>query len=170
MFFEDPLKGLPVGVHRGKRVTFPVFVPDLARVIEASFFLGRPGEIYNVVGPNLTHAEVHGTISRLAGIRSRRINPPGFALILLARLWTFASRYTQSEPYYPIDMAPYVFCDWNTTHEKAQRELGFEPTLFLDGARQTLAWYREQNIGPTNWPGRLIRRLWQLPESQGRIC
>jgi hypothetical protein len=60
-------------------------------------------------------------------------------------------------------MAPYVFCDWDTTSEKAQRDLGFVPTSFEDGALQTIAWYREQGIGPTNWLGRLVVRLWQAP-------
>jgi dihydroflavonol-4-reductase len=162
MFFEDPLKGLPVGIHYGKRVTFPVFVPDVARVVEAAFTRGQPGEIYNVVGQSLAHAEVHETISRLSGIRSWRINPPGLALILLARIWTLWARHTGREPYYAINMVPYVFCDWNVTSAKAQRELSFVPTPFEEGARQTLAWYRRQGIGPGNWPGRLVVRLWKV--------
>jgi dihydroflavonol-4-reductase len=161
MFFEDPLKGLPVGIHFGKRITFPIFVPDVARVVEAAFTRGQPGEIFNVVGQSLAHAEVHETISRLAGIRSWRINPPGLALILLARVWTLWAGYTGREPYYAINMVPYVFCDWNVTSEKAQGELGFVPTPFEEGARQTLAWYRQQDIGPDNWLGRLVVRLWK---------
>ncbi len=164
MFFEDPLKGLPMGVQRGKRLTFPIFVPDLARVVEAALLRGRPGEIYNVAGPSLTHATVHATISRLAGIRPWRINPPAWAIIGLARVWTWLSRFTQHEPYYTSNMVPYVFCDWNTTSDKARRELGFEPTPFEEGARQTLAWYRQQGVGPPNWLGRLILRLWRVAD------
>ena len=163
MFFEDPLKGLPVGVRDGTLLTFPLFVPDLAPVIVAAFARGRPGEIYNVAGASLTHAQVHGIISRLAGVRPCRVNPPRFALIWLARLWTFLARYTGREPYYSINMVPYVFCNWHTTSDKAQRDLGFVPTPFEDGARQTIAWYRTQGIGPANWLGRLVVRLWQAP-------
>jgi dihydroflavonol-4-reductase len=165
LFFEDPLKGLPMGVHRGKRITFPIFVPDLVTAIEAAFFEGRPGEVYNVVGPCLTHAEVHETVSRLAGIHPWRINPPGFSLVCLARIWTFFSRFTGHEPYYSINMGPYVFCDWNATSEKAERELGFRPTPFQEGARHTLAWYRQQGVGPTNRLGRLMVRFWRMPDS-----
>ncbi len=166
MFFEDPLKGLPLGVHHGKRITFPVFVPDLVRTIEAALTRGAPGEIYNVSGPSLTHAEVHETISRLVGIRAWRINPPALTLIGLARVWTFLARYTQREPYYSINMTPYVFCDWETVSAKAQCDLGFVATPFEEGARQTLEWYRQQGIGPRNWIGRLIVRLWRLPERE----
>lgn len=169
MFFEDPLKGLPVGIHYGKRVTFPVFVLDLVRCIEAALSLGRPGEVYNVSAPSMTHAQVHETVSRLAGIRSWRINPPGWALIILAHLWTILSRYTKREPYYSINMTPYVFCDWNTTSFKAQRDLSFTPTPFEEGARQTVAWYRQQGIGPSNWIGRLVVRLWRLPGDRSDV-
>lgn len=162
MFFEDPLKGLPVGVHRGRHVTFPIFVPDLVPVIEAALTRGQAGEIYNVAGPSLTHDEVHTTISRLARIRPWRLNPPAFAIIGLARVWTWLSRWTDHEPYYSINMVPYVFCDWNTSSDKARRELGFVPTPFEEGARQTLEWYRQQGIGPTHWLGRLVLRLWSV--------
>jgi dihydroflavonol-4-reductase len=166
MFFEDPLKGLPIGVHWGRRLTFPVFVPDLVRVIEAALTRGRVGEIYHVAGPSLTHAEVHRTISRLAGIRPWRVNPPAFAIIGLARLWTWLSRWTRREPYYSINMAPYVFCDWNTCSDKARRELGFEPTPFEEGARQTIDWYRQQGIGLPHGLGRLIVRLWSVERGE----
>jgi dihydroflavonol-4-reductase len=161
MFFEDPMKGLPMGIHRGKRITFPVFVPDMARAIEAALIKGQAGEVYNVAGRCLSHREVHATISRLAGIRSCRINPPGVALIGLARLWTWLARFTGKEPYYSINMVPYVFCDWNVINEKAKCELGFTPTSFEEGARQTVEWYRQQGIGATNILCRLVMRLWR---------
>jgi nucleoside-diphosphate-sugar epimerase len=97
-------------------------------------------------------------------MRSRRINPPGLVLILLARVWTFLARFTGREPYYSINMVPYVFCDWNATSEKAERELGFRPTEFEEGACLTLAWYRRQDIGPTSWLGRFMVHLWREPE------
>ncbi|MBL7064205.1 MAG: hypothetical protein ISS49_08375 [Anaerolineae bacterium] len=74
-------------------------------------------------------------------------------------MWTYLSRYTGREPYYPINLISYVFCDWEVSSEKARRELGFVPTPFEEGARATLAWYRQLGLGPTNWLTRLIVRL-----------
>lgn len=165
MFFEDPLKGLPFGVHFGKRISFPVFVPDLAGVIASALTRGRSGEIYNVA-TSVTHAEIHRTISDLAGLRPWRINPPGFTLIVLAWLWTFISRYTGREPYYTINMVPYVFCDWNVNSAKARRELGFVPTPFKEGARQTLDWYRHQAVGPSHPLARLMVGLWRVRDKK----
>jgi len=145
LFFEDPLKGLPMRVHRGRHVTFPIFVPDLCRAIESALTRGRPGEIYNICGPCLTHDEVNHIVGKLAGVRFW-INAPGWGMIVLARLWTAISRLTGREPYYPINLAPYVFCDWNVSSDKARAELDFSPTSFEHGARATLEWYWSQGI------------------------
>jgi len=148
LFFEDPLKGLAVRIHHGRHLTFPVFVPDLVRVIETTLTQGRLGEVYNVAGKSLTHREINGIISRLMGRRDWYVNVPAGLMLTLARAWTWLSQYTGREPYYPLNLAPYVFCDWNVSSEKAKRELGFRPTPFEEGARQTLAWYAEQGYGP----------------------
>jgi nucleoside-diphosphate-sugar epimerase len=160
LFFEDPfLKGLPIQVHGGRHVTFPIFLPDLARVAEAALSRGRPGEIYNVSGPSLAHREINDTISRLTGIRPRWINVPAPAIILFARLSTALSRITRREPYYPINLAPYVFYDWVVDSRKAARELDFAPTPFEEGARVTLEWYRSI---------RLLKREVERPAGGGQ--
>ncbi len=145
MFFEDPLKGLPLRVHHGQHVTFPIFVPDLCRTIESALTNGQPGEIYNVCGPCLTHNEVNAIVGRLAGVRTW-IEAPGWGMIALAKLWTALSRLTHSEPYYSANMVPYVFCDWNVSSDKACAELSFSATPFEDGAQATLKWYWTQEI------------------------
>jgi len=145
LFFEDPLKGLPMRVHHGKHITFPIFVPDLCRTIEAGLTRGRPGQVYNICGPCLTHTEVNDIVGRLAGVRFW-INAPGWGMWLLARLWTSLAWFTRREPYYPVNLAPYVFCDWDVSSDKARAELGLCPTPFGDGARATLEWYWAQGI------------------------
>jgi len=145
LFFEDPLKGLPLRVHHGRHVTFPIFVPDLCRVIESALTRGCPGEVYNVCGSCLTHNEVNRIVGRLAGVRFW-LDAPGWGMIALAKIWTALSRITGREPYYPINLAPYVFCDWNASSDKARAELNLCPTPFEDGAQVTLEWYWTQGI------------------------
>ncbi len=143
LFFEDPfIRGLPIRVHGGRHFTFPIYVPDLACVIHNALTHGRLGEIYNVSGPSLTHRDLNSIISRIIGVRPHWINVPAPAIILFARLWTALSQITGREPYYPINLAPYVFNDWVVDSSKAARELSFEPTPFEEGARATLEWYR----------------------------
>jgi dihydroflavonol-4-reductase len=159
LFFEDPIKGLPVKVCRGRHVIFPIYIKDTAQGIDLALRRGRPGETYNICGSSLSHREANATIDRLLGYRIRRVNAPAWAMLGLARVWTWLARFTEREPYYPINLASYVFYDWVVSSEKAQRELGFVPTPFEEGARATLDWYQELGVGPTNWLARLITRV-----------
>lgn len=144
LFFEDPhIHHLPIQIHGGQLLTFPVFLPDLARVIDTALTRGTPGEIYNVCGPSMTHHEVNDVISKLIGDHPRFLNAPEWGMLLTARLLTFFSRFTHHEPYYPINLAPYVFNDWVVDSGKAVRDLGFESTPFSAGARATIDWYRK---------------------------
>jgi dihydroflavonol-4-reductase len=146
LFFEDPLKGLRIQVHSGKRLTFPAYVPDVARAIAAALTRGRSGETYNVCGDPLTHRETNTIISHQARISALRLNVPMGLMLRVARAMTNAAERTGREPYYPIHLASYVFQDWRVSSAKARAELGFAPTSFEEGARQTLEWYWEQHI------------------------
>lgn len=146
LFFEDPLRGWRIMVDGGRRVTFPAYAPDVARGIVQALQRGRAGQIYNLSGQSLTHKEVNDAVSDAAGVSRRRLNAPSWPLLLLAHLWTAAARYTGKEPFYPRNLAHYVFQDWQVSSAKAQAELGFCPTPFAEGARETVAWYRQQGI------------------------
>lgn len=159
LFFDDPLKGLPVQVHSGRHINFPVYIEDVAQGVHLALKKGRPGEIYNISGPSISHREANQIIDRLLGYRIHRINVPAWAMFTLSRIWTWLSRYTRREPYYPLNLALYVFYDWDVSSEKARRELGFTPTPFETGARETLRWYASQNVQPSNWLTRLIKSI-----------
>ncbi|HID90033.1 MAG TPA: NAD-dependent epimerase/dehydratase family protein [Anaerolineae bacterium] len=147
LFFEDPLmRGLAFRVHSGRHITFPVFVGDVVRAIDAALHRGRPGEIYNLCGPCITHRQVGETVERVLGRPIRWIPAPAWAMVGLAKVWTWLSRFTRREPHYPIGLYPYVFYDWRVSAEKAQRELGFEPTPLEEGVRRTLVWYQEMGL------------------------
>lgn len=146
LFFEDPLRGWRIRVDKGRRITFPAFTPNVARAIVAALTLGRPGEVYHLSGEPLSHNAVNNTVSDLAGISRWRLDVPVPAVLLLARAWTALSRFTGREPFYPINLAHYVFQDWPVSSDKAREELRFRPTPFVEGARATLEWYRRHRV------------------------
>jgi nucleoside-diphosphate-sugar epimerase len=146
LFFEEPLKGWRIKVDNGRHITFPVFVPDVVQGVELALKNGRFGEIYNICGQSLDHNSVNAIVNDLAGIGHWRLNFPTWMVLLLARAWTALSKFTGREPFYPINMAPYVFQDWHVSYQKAADELGFQPTPFAEGARQTLEWYWQQGL------------------------
>jgi nucleoside-diphosphate-sugar epimerase len=154
LFFEEYLRGWRVQVHQGRHIIFPCYVGDAARAIEASLTRGRLGEIYNISGQSISHREANETVSRLAplsgqaplagqaGKSSWRINMPAGLMINFARLLEFLALFTRREPFYPLNLVPYVFEDWVVSSEKASRELGFQAISFEQGAQFTLEWYR----------------------------
>lgn len=146
LFFEEPLRGWRIKVDGGKHITFPVYALDVVQGIMLALANGRSGQIYNICSQSLHHNEVNDIVSDLAGISRRRFNFPTWSVLALAKSWTALSRFTRREPFYPINLAPYVFQDWHVSTQKAQTELGFKPTPFADGAAETLAWYRQEGI------------------------
>jgi dihydroflavonol-4-reductase len=144
LFFEEPLRGWRIRVDHGRHVTFPAYAPDVAAAATLALRRGEPGAIYNVSGPSLTHNEVNRIVSDLAGISRWRFNIPVPLVLLLARVWTALARYTGQEPFYPRNLAHYVFQDWPVTSARARLALDFQPTPFRQGAAQTLQWYAEQ--------------------------
>ncbi len=142
LFFKDPMRGIIMQLNGGRFITFPAYVPDVASAAISAFIRGRLGEIYNICDDPITHKEVFNLVTREANLKFPRIPLPEWLGILSARVLTSFSRVTGREPFYPINLRSYVYNYWRVSNEKARRELGFVPTPFIDGARQTIAWYR----------------------------
>ncbi|MCA9969495.1 MAG: NAD-dependent epimerase/dehydratase family protein [Anaerolineales bacterium] len=147
LFFTEPLRGWRIKVDGGRHVTFPVYVPDVVQGILLALERGAAGGVYNISGESLTHNEINAIVSDLAGIGQWRLSVPRALVLVLARAWTAVSRFTHREPFYPINMAPYVFQDWQVSSARAERELGFQATPFVEGARATLAWMQRAADG-----------------------
>jgi dihydroflavonol-4-reductase len=146
LFFEDPLRGLRLQVHGGKRITFPVFTADVAQAVLAALERGRPGQVYNVCGDPVSHREAGRVISRLAGIGGARVPVPGGFMLALAYGMERLAEVNGREPFYPLNLRQYVFHDWPVSSAKAREQLGFTPTPLEEGARATLAWYASEGI------------------------
>ena len=141
LFFEEFLHNWRVEVHRGRHIIFPCYVGDAAVAIELALKQGKIGEIYNVSNRSISHHSANQIISRLAGRSSWRINMPGWLMIQASNLMELAAKVTKREPFYPKNLVPYVFCDWIVDSSKAQRELSFNSSTFVQGAQHTLEWY-----------------------------
>lgn len=146
LFFEDPPRRLLIQVHWGRRLTFPVFVHDVARVIVAALKSGRPGEVCTFAGDSPTHRQVSAVVSRLAGFPAWRLKVQTGLMLALAGWLNWRAERTGRKPYYPLNLAWYVFHDWQVSSAKTWAEFGFVPTPFEEGARQTLDRYRRAGV------------------------
>ena len=63
---------LPFYLGSGQAVVNLVFVRDVVRGTVAAMERGRPGEVYHLVGPNLTQEQLFGLLAQVSGGRSPR--------------------------------------------------------------------------------------------------
>ena len=146
LFFEDPLKKRPIGVGDGTFYTFPVYIKDVAQSIILALDKGRAGEVYNVCSQYLQHREVDDILAEEAGISRFHVYFPAWLMIPFAQLLSLIGIILRREPYYPITLRSYILNDWKVSSQKAIDELGFKPTPFRQGVRETLEWYRSIGI------------------------
>lgn len=146
LFFEEPLRGWRIKVHGGRHITFPVYVPDVVQGIQLALTRGTVGQIYNICGESLDHNMANRIVSEIAGISPFRLPIPTFSAQLLAYSMTTLARLTRREPFYPTNIIHYIFQDWPINSAKAQTELGFQATSFVEGAKATLEWYRQTGL------------------------
>ena len=141
-YVEEFLHNWRVEVHKGRHIIFPCYVEDAAKSIEAALNQGRIGEIYNISNKSISHREANSIISRLAGRSNWRINIPRWLMLQFVKVLELIAFFTKREPFYPKNLEPYVFYDWVVDSSKAENELSFAPSSFIDGAGHTLEWYR----------------------------
>ncbi len=125
-----------------------VDVQDVAQGILLAARKGRTGERYILGG---TQIEINGLVSlieKLAGVRQKRIYIPigiayfaSFFTGLHALLWKTKPRFTT----YSIETVTM----WNTySHEKANREIGYQPRPIEITVQETLDWLRQEGYLP----------------------
>ncbi len=145
----DPLRGVRVQVKGGRMHLFPpLFIRDAARGVLLALERGRAGEIYHLCGEPVTLKEANRLVSQMARISPWRWNAPAPLMLALAALLEGIAWFTHREPFYPLNLRHYVFPDWLASNKKAVRELGFTPTPFTDGIRETVAWARQMILPP----------------------
>lgn len=150
LFFKDPMRGIIMQVNGGRYIIFPVYIGDVAQGITKALEHGRAGEIYNLCGDWISHREAFDIICGEAGLHWPRLPIPGWLGIATARILEGLSTFTHREPFWPVNLRSYVYNNWRVSSTKAQRELGFAPMEFQEGARRTIAWYRAGQ--PDIWP------------------
>ncbi|MFZ5816047.1 MAG: NAD-dependent epimerase/dehydratase family protein [Bacillota bacterium] len=118
-----------------------VFIRDLIHGTIAAMERGRSGEIYNLVGPNLTQEQLFGLLAQVSGGRAPFWTMPTPALLGLAGLVTLSSRLAlgRRSLVHPHDVRNWT-APWMISDEKARRELGFTQTDLAAALRETLAW------------------------------
>lgn len=143
---------LPFYLGASHVVTNLVFVRDVVRGTIAAMEKGRPGEIYNLVGANLTQEQLLGLMAQVSGGRAPRWALPVPLMMGAARLVTAAARLAgRRSPIHPNDVRSWT-APWMVSGEKARNELGLVPTDLAAAFRETLAWLAAHRSGNASAP------------------
>jgi dihydroflavonol-4-reductase len=138
----DFLKGdMPAFIDTGLNL---VDVEDVARGHLLAAEKGRPGERYILGCENLTLAEILGRLARLEGRKAPAIRLPygvAYAAGVASTAW---ANLTGSAPRVPLDAVRMARKKMFVSHEKAKRELGFDPSGVDEALKSALEWFRRR--------------------------
>lgn len=139
---------LPFYLGSSQAVVNLVFVRDVVRGTVAAMEKGRSGEVYNLVGPNLTQEQLLGLLAQVSGGRCPRWAMPVPVLMGAAWLVTLGARLTfrRRALVHPNEIRNWT-APWILTDEKARRELGLAPTDTAAAFRETLVWLEAYKAG-----------------------
>jgi dihydroflavonol-4-reductase len=104
---------------------------------------GRPGERYVLGCRYMTLREIFESLERISGIKAPTVQipyPVAYAAGVVTTAW---ANLTGVEPRAPLDAVKMAKKKMFVTHEKASRELGFQPGPADAALARAVAWFRE---------------------------
>jgi dihydroflavonol-4-reductase len=136
----DFLKGnLPAYIDTGLNV---VDVRDAALGHLLACEHGRPGERYILGSENLNLKQILDRLASITGKPAPTTQLP-YAVAFLAGVVTTAwAQVTGNPPLAPLDAVRMARKKMFVTHEKATRELGFQPRPVTEALRRAVDWFR----------------------------
>ncbi len=136
----DFLKGgLPAFVDTGLNL---VDVRDVAQGHVLAFERGIPGERYILGAENLTLQQILARLASATGRTAPKIRLPYFVAYLAGAVSTAWAGITGSEPRVPLDAVRMSAKRMWASHEKAARELGYQPGSVETALRNAVDWFR----------------------------
>lgn len=103
---------------------------------------GRPGERYILGSENLTLRRILELLAQIARRPSPRVRLPWAAAFLAGIFSTAGARLTGSPPRVPLDAVMMARKKMWVSHEKAARELGFQPSPAHMGLANAVEWFQ----------------------------
>jgi dihydroflavonol-4-reductase len=118
-------------------------VDDIAAGHLAALERGRIGERYILGGENVLLRQMLAEIARNVGRRPPRVKLPVGLMFPLAWGSETVARLTGVAPFVTRDALQMARHHMFFTHEKARRELGYEPRPYQQGLADAIAWFRK---------------------------
>lgn len=107
-----------------------------------AFQKGRRGERYILGSENLTLRRILELLAEIAGRPAPRIRLPWVAALIAGALSTAGARLTGRPPRVPLDAVRMARKKMWVSHDKAARELGFQPSPARTGLVNAVEWFQ----------------------------
>jgi dihydroflavonol-4-reductase len=118
-----------------------VFVDDVAVGIIAALDRGMPGEVYVLSGEAASVNDYAQRVAELAHVKPPRLRVPATPARWASVLLDLIARATGLRFPMSVEAVKVGGIDrWLHTHERASRDLGYQPRSLADGLPETVAW------------------------------
>lgn len=111
---------------------------------------GRPGERYILGCQNMTLQEIFEKLAAVSGIEAPTARIPYAAAYVAGVFSTGWAYLSGSEPRAPLDGVRMARKKMWVSHEKAKRELGFNPGPVENALRRAVEWFRGNGYAPVS--------------------
>ena len=146
----DFLKGgMPAFIDTGLNV---VDARDCAQGHLLACERGRPGERYILGSENLTLAQILGALARLSGRKAPTVRLPYAVAYAAGACSTAWARLSGRPPRIPLEGVRMARKRMWVTHEKARRELGFQPAPAEAALARAVEWFTRSGSAPSELP------------------
>jgi len=147
-FFQIVNRGIrPLLGNLERRIQL-VHVDDLTLgVLKAVTAETKPGEIYYIAEAiGYSYRELVNFVAEAVGKKGFPLRLPGGIVRAVASVFEKTMKTFGQSPMFTREKADEILADWEVDTSKAKREIGYESQYpFPEGAKQTVAWYRERN-------------------------
>ena len=126
-----------------------VDVRDVAKGLILANEKGKPGEAYILSGEQLTVCRLIDTIWSITGNHIPRLKIPLSLAKIVAPLAVYYYRLTRTKPRFTPYALEQLASNSVISHEKASRELGYQPRSLKDSLVDTLQWFVEFQRTPS---------------------
>jgi len=120
-------------------------VREVVNAVIAAVEKGGVGERYLLAGTQASYRELFGIVSELLGRKAPRVLP-SWALLGVATLSDWVSRFTHEPPDITPELARVLGSTFEVRSSKAERELGFRAVPFRTMVEDTFEWMRAEHL------------------------
>jgi dihydroflavonol-4-reductase len=120
-----------------------VDVRDIAAAEIAAAQKGRTGEVYILSGERIDQLHQTLMLQEVSGTHGRLYGIPIWQLYMMAGIAWAWNWVKDTVPGFTLDEARIIKSNSVISHEKASRELGFQPRPMNETAADSIAWFRQ---------------------------